>query len=240
MLREEAGGYALAIPSSLQDVMMSRLDRLSDAKQVAQMAAVIGREFSYELLLAVTSISEDELRGALRRLVESELIFQHGDPPQARYTFKHALVQDVAYNSLLRANRRVQHRRVADALEHQVPGTVERQAEILAYHYTEAGLAEPAIAYWREAGQRAAKRAANIEAIDHLRRGLALLEVLPERAGARQRRADHPAGAWPGSDVDPIVDFVRGAGGLWSRAPNRARHWKSQGIVHDGIWSLDG
>ena len=182
LLREEAGGHALAIPSSLQDALMARLDRLSDAKQVAQMAAVIGREFSYELLLAVTSISEDELRGALRRLVESELIFQRGDPPQARYTFKHALVQDVAYNSLLRANRRVQHRRVADALEQQLPGTVERQPEILAYHYTEAGLAEPAIAYWREAGQRAAKRAANIEAIDHLRRGLGLLEVLPERA----------------------------------------------------------
>ena len=181
LLREEVGGYALAIPSSLQDALMARLDRLSGAKQVAQMAAVIGREFSYELLLAVTSISEDELRGALRRLVEAELIFQRGNPPQARYTFKHALVQDVAYNSLLRANRRVQHRRVADALEQQLPGTVERQPEILAYHYTEAGLAEPAIAYWREAGQRAAKRAANIEAIDHLRRGLGLLEVLPDR-----------------------------------------------------------
>jgi class 3 adenylate cyclase/predicted ATPase len=182
LLREEAGGYALAIPSSLQDALMARLDRLSGAKLVAQTAAIIGREFSYELLRAVTSISEDELRGALRRLSESELIFQRGEPPQARYTFKHALVQDAAYHSLLRANRGVQHRRVAEALENQFPETAEKQPELVAYHYTEAGLAEPAIAYWRKAGQRATRRAANIEAIDHLRRGLAMLETLPGRA----------------------------------------------------------
>jgi predicted ATPase len=182
LLREEAGGYALAIPSSLQDALMARLDRLSGAKLVAQTAAIIGREFSYELLRAVTSISEDELRGALRRLAESELIFQRGDPPQARYTFKHALVQDAAYHSLLKANRSMQHRRVAEALEKQFPETAEKQPEVLAYHYTEAGLVEPAITYWRIAGQRAARRAANMEAIDHLRRGLAMLEVLPDRA----------------------------------------------------------
>ncbi len=182
LLREEAGGYALAIPSSLQDALMARLDRLSGAKQVAQTAAIIGREFSYELLRAVTSISDDELYSALRRLAESELIFQRGDPPQARYTFKHALVQDAAYHSLLRANRSLQHRRVAEALERQFPETIEKQPELIAYHYTEAGLAEPAIAYWRKAGQQAAKRAANVEAIDHLRRGLALVENLPDRA----------------------------------------------------------
>jgi predicted ATPase len=161
---------------------MARLDRLSDAKLVAQTAAIIGREFSYELLRAVTSISEDELRGALGRLAASELIFQRGDPPQARYTFKHALVQDAAYHSLLKANRSIQHRRVAEALEKQFPETAEKQPEVLAYHYTEAGLVEPAITYWRIAGQRAARRAANMEAIDHLRRGLAMLEVLPDRA----------------------------------------------------------
>ena len=182
LLREEAGGYALAIPSSLQDALMARLDRLSGAKLVAQTAAIIGREFSYELLRAVTSISEGDLCSALRRLVESELIFQRGDPPQACYRFKHALVQDAAYHSLLRANRRVQHRRVAEALEQQFPETVEKQPELLAHHYTEAGLAESALAYWRNAGQRAAKRAANVEAIDHLRRGLAMLEILPDRA----------------------------------------------------------
>jgi predicted ATPase len=125
LLREEAGGHALAIPSSLQDALMARLDRLSGAKQVAQTAAIIGREFSYELLRAVTSISDDELRSALRRLAESELIFQRGDPPQARYTFKHALIRDAADHSLLRANRRVQHRRVAEALEKLFRETVE-------------------------------------------------------------------------------------------------------------------
>jgi predicted ATPase len=182
LLREEAGGYALAIPSSLQDALMARLDRLSGAKQVAQTAAIVGREFSYELLRAVTSISEDELGGALRRLVESELIFQRGVPPQARYRFKHALVQDAAYHSLLRANRRVQHHRVAEALEKQFPETAEKQPELLAYHYTEAGLAERAVTYWRRAGQQSAKRAANIEAIDHFRRGLAMLGALPDRA----------------------------------------------------------
>jgi class 3 adenylate cyclase/predicted ATPase len=182
LLREEASGYALAIPSSLRDALMARLDRLSGAKQVAQTAAIIGREFSYELLRAVISISEDELLAALQRLRESELIFQRGDPPQASYAFKHALLQDAAYHSLLRANRRVQHCRVAETLEKQFPDTVEKQPELLAYHYTEAGLAETAIAFWRKAGQRAAKRAANIEAIDHLRRGLAMLEALPDRA----------------------------------------------------------
>jgi class 3 adenylate cyclase/predicted ATPase len=182
LLRKEAGGYALAIPSSLQDALMARLDRLSGSKQVAQTAAIIGREFSYELLRAVISISEDELRSGLRRLAESELIFQRGDPPQVRYAFKHALVQDAAYHSLLRANRSVQHRRVAEALEKQFPETAEKQPELLAYHYTEAGLVGPAITYWRKAGQRAARRAANVEAVDHLRRGLALLEALPGRA----------------------------------------------------------
>jgi class 3 adenylate cyclase/predicted ATPase len=182
LLREEAGSYALAIPSSLQDALMARLDRLSGAKLVAQTAAVIGREFSYELLRAVTSISEEELLAALQRLGGSELIFQRGEPPQSRYTFKHALVQDAAYHSLLRATRSVQHRRVAEALEEQFPETVEQQPELLAYHYTEAGVPDIAMAYWRKAGQRAAKRAANIEAIDHLRRGLALLEILSDRA----------------------------------------------------------
>ena len=104
LLHERGGGYALAIPSSLQDALMARLDRLVGAKQVAQTAAIIGREFSYELLRAVTSISERELRRALKQLVQSELIFQRGDPPQARYTFKHVLVQDAAYQSLLKAN----------------------------------------------------------------------------------------------------------------------------------------
>ena len=152
--RENAGGYALAIPSSLQDALMARLDRLAGAKQVAQTAAIIGREFSYELLRAVSSRSDRELHWALRRLVDSELVFQRGSPPRALYAFKHALIQDAAYQSLLRAKRKIQHRRVAAALETQFPETAETQPELLAYHCTEAGLAEPAIVYRRK-GRRA-------------------------------------------------------------------------------------
>jgi predicted ATPase/class 3 adenylate cyclase len=180
LLREEAGGYALAIPSSLQDALMARLDRLAGAKQVAQTAAIIGREFSYELLRAVSSLSEDELCGALWRLTESELILQRGDPPQARYMFKHALIQDAAYHSLLRANRRIQHSRVAEALEKLFPETAETQPELLAHHYTEAGLTTEAIPFWRKAGQRAVERSANVEALSHLNRGLALLRTLDD------------------------------------------------------------
>jgi tetratricopeptide (TPR) repeat protein len=189
VLREEGDRYeltgpieGLSIPTTLNDALMAWLDRLSGAKQVAQTAAIIGREFSYELLRAVTSVCEDELGSALRRLAESELIFQRGDPPQARYTFKQALIRDAAYHSLLRANRRVQHRRVAEALEKLFPETAETQPELLAYHYTEAAFAKRAITYWRTAGQQSARRAANIEAIEHFRRGLAMLEALPDRA----------------------------------------------------------
>ena len=173
---------ALAVPASLHASLMARLDRLGPAKEVAQIGSAIGREFSHALLAAVARKSEAELGSALDRLVQAGLLFRQGAPPHATYLFKHALVQDAAYGTLLRANRSVQHRRVAEALEKQFPETVEKQPEILAYHYTEAGLAEPAIAYWRKAGQRAAKRAANTEAIYHLRRGLAVLETLPDRA----------------------------------------------------------
>jgi len=172
----------LAIPSSLQNSLMARLDRLNETKRVAQLAAIIGREFSYELLRAVAPLSEDQLRRALRQLAYSEIIFQRGDPPRARYLFKHSLIQDAAYQSLLKAQRRGQHRRVAETLAEQFPETAETQPELIAHHYTEAGIAELAIAYWRRAGERAVTRAANVEAISHLRRGLELLEALPTRS----------------------------------------------------------
>ena len=188
LLREENGAYVLAsaltplaIPSTLHDSLMARLDRLNAAKRVAQLAAIIGREFSHELLQALAPIPEDELSRALRQLVASGLIFQRGDPPRARYRFKHALIQDAAYQSLLRAQRREQHRRVAETLEQQYPETVETRPELIAHHYTEAALAEPAIIYWRRAGERAVKQAANLEAVNHLRRGLELLEASPTR-----------------------------------------------------------
>jgi class 3 adenylate cyclase/predicted ATPase len=174
--------HGLAIPSSLQNSLMARLDRLNDAKRVAQLAAIIGREFSYELLRAVSPLAEDQLREALRQLAYSELIFQRGDPPRARYLFKHSLIQDAAYQSLLKAQRRVQHKRIAETVEQQFPETAETHPELIAHHYTEAGIAELAISYWRKAGERAVTRAANVEAISHLRRGLELLDVLPTRS----------------------------------------------------------
>jgi predicted ATPase len=189
LLSEDADGFrpadllqGLAIPSSLQNSLMARLDRLNETKRVAQLAAIIGREFSYELLRAVAPFSEDQLRRALRQLEHSEIILRRGDPPRARYLFKHALIQDAAYQSLLKAQRRLQHQRVAETLAQQFPEAAETQPELIAHHYTEAGIAELAIAYWRRAGERAVTRAANVEAINHLRRGLDLLEALPTRS----------------------------------------------------------
>jgi class 3 adenylate cyclase/predicted ATPase len=188
LLRNKSNGSApaelpaaFAIPTNLQDSLMARLDRLNAAKRVAQLAAIIGREFSYELLQAVAPVSEDELRRALRQLVEAGLIFQRGDAPRARYMFKHALIQDAAYQSLLRAQRREQHRRIAEILEQRYPETAETRPELIAHHYTEAGLAEASIIYWRRAGERAVKQAANLEAVNHLRRGLKLLDASPTR-----------------------------------------------------------
>ena len=170
----------LAIPSTLQDSLMARLDRLATAREIAQLGAVIGREFSYALLQAVSPLEEGSLQQGLRQLVEAELLYQRGLPPQARYLFKHALVQDTAYESLLKSRRQQLHQAVAHVLEQQFAETVETQPELVARHYTEAGLAEQAIPYWQKAGQRAASRSANAEAIGHLTKGLVLLKTLPD------------------------------------------------------------
>jgi class 3 adenylate cyclase len=151
----------LAIPATLHDSLMARLDRLAPIKEVAQIGAVIGREFSHDLLLAaVASISANQLGDALEQLVSSELVFRRGTPPDATYTFKHALVQDAAYQSLLKSTRQQLHARVAEALEDQFPETANSQPELLAHHFTEAHQFESAIGYWLKAGERAAARSA--------------------------------------------------------------------------------
>ena len=170
---------SLAIPATLQDSLMARLDRLVTAKAVAQYASVIGRQFAYELLQVVSELDEMTLQRELGRLVEAELVYQRGVPPQATYLFKHALVVDAAYASLLKSTRQQYHQRIAQVLEERFPETVETQPELLAHHYTEAGLNEQAVSYWHKAGQRAIERSANVEAIGHLTRGLALLQTLP-------------------------------------------------------------
>ena len=169
----------LGIPATLQDALMARLDRLGVAKEVAQLGAIIGRQFSYELLHAVSSVGEDILQHELKQLVEAELIYQRGVAPQATYLFKHALIQDTAYQSLLKSTRQKYHRQIAQVLEERLPETKETQPELVAYHYTEAGHIAQAIPFWQRAGQRANQRSANVEAISHFTKGLALLQILP-------------------------------------------------------------
>jgi TOMM system kinase/cyclase fusion protein len=180
----------LAIPTTLQDSLMARLDRLMTGKVIAQLGATIGRQFSYALLQAVSQLNERTLHEELHRLVEAELVYQRGIPPQSTYVFKHALIQDAAYESLLKSTRQQYHKRIAQVLEEHFPETTETQPELLAHHFTEAGLAEKAVPYWYQAGQSAIGRSAHVEAIAHLRHGLSLLQTLPETRERVQREAD--------------------------------------------------
>jgi len=170
----------LAIPATLHDSLMARLDRLAAVKAVAQLGAVLGRTFTYEVLQAVTSLDEASMQQALARLVDAELLYQRGVPPQATYLFKHALIQEAAYQSLLKSTRQQYHQRIAQVLETQFPASVETQPELIAQHYTAAGCAEQAIDYWQRAGQQASDRSANVEAISHFTAGIELLMTLPE------------------------------------------------------------
>jgi predicted ATPase len=172
-----------AVPAALQAPLMARLDRLgSGPKEIAQIAAVIGREFSYELLVPVALRPAGDIEAALGRLSDAGLVFCRGAPPAANYSFKHALVRDAAYASLLRRRRDELHARIATVLEADFADAVAAQPELLAQHFTEAGLAERAIDYWRRAGERAVARSANLEAVAHLTRGIAVLNTLPEGA----------------------------------------------------------
>jgi predicted ATPase len=188
---ELVGSFAtFAIPATLQDSLMARLDRLVTAKGIAQLAAVIGRQFSYALLQAVSQLDAMTLQRELGRLVEAELVYQRGLPPQSTYVFKHALIQDAAYQSLLKSTRQQYHQRIAQVLEVQFPATVAGQPELLAYHYTAAGLTEQAVHYWYQAGQSAIQRSAHVEAMSPLRTGLALLQTLPETPQRLEREVD--------------------------------------------------
>lgn len=182
---------SVAVPPSLHASLMARLDRLGSlAKEVAQVGAAIGREFSYELLLSVAQRNSGELNRALDQLVSAELIFRRGMPPHAEYTFKHALVQDAAYSTLLRAPRHKLHARIAEALEQLFPERASIEPELLAQHFANAGLAESAISYWLWAGRRAAERSADEEAVRHLRRGLEMLMTLRDSTQKDQQELD--------------------------------------------------
>jgi predicted ATPase/class 3 adenylate cyclase len=179
LLQERDGQYVLerplptlAIPTTLHASLMARLDRLAPVREVAQIGAVAGREFHYELLNAVAGLPKERLEEALEQLVRSELIFRRGESPHAVYTFKHTLVRDAAYAGLLKSRRVYLHAAIASALEQQFPEIVQTQPETLAHHLTEAGLIERTIEYWLKAGKNAALRSANLEAVAHLRRGI--------------------------------------------------------------------
>jgi class 3 adenylate cyclase/predicted ATPase len=174
----DAGDH-LAIPTTLQASLLARLDRLAPVREVAQIGAALGRQFSHELISAVSRMPRQELDDALARLVRAELIFRRGTPPDAEYTFKHALVQDAAYSTLLRARRQQLHASIVRVLEEQFPGIGETHPELLAHHCTRAGLIEKAVAYRHRAGRHAMARSAMIEAVAQLAQGLELLADLP-------------------------------------------------------------
>jgi predicted ATPase len=187
LLHAEAESYtprgplaAVPIPATLQDSLMARLDQLNRAKDIAQLGAVLGREFTYDMVQALAVVDESTVQDGLAQLVTAELLYQRRRPPRARYFFKHALIQDTAYASLLRSTRQQLHQQVAQLFEARFPETVETQPELLAHHYTEASLHEQAVDYWHKAGQKALERSAYSEAIQHLRKGLAPLSDLPE------------------------------------------------------------
>jgi predicted ATPase/class 3 adenylate cyclase len=197
LLREEADHYALsgtlssvAIPVTLQDSLMARLDRLPMVREVAQLGAVLGREFAYEMLRALAAVEESTLQERLGQLVGAELLYQRGRPPRAKYIFKHALIQDAAYASLLKRTRQQYHQQIARMLEAEFPETVEAEPELVAHHYTEAGLNEKAVGYWHQAGKRATQRSAHVEAINHLSKGLEVLMTLPDTLERARQELD--------------------------------------------------
>jgi class 3 adenylate cyclase/predicted ATPase len=187
LLREEEEEYTLTgrflplkIPVTLQDSLMARLDRLASAKELVQLCAILGREFSSEMLLAILPRNEEILRQGLGQLVQSELLYQRGVFPRATFVFKHALIQETAYQSMLKNTRRRYHQQIAEVLVKRFPESGTARPEIIAHHYTEAGLKTKAISYWQKAGDRAVERFANEEAIVHLTKGLELIEDLPK------------------------------------------------------------
>jgi len=170
----------LHIPETLQDSLMARLDRAPRLREVAQLGSVLGREFAYDMISALARIEEQMLQSGLGQLVVDELLYQRGRPPRSRYLFKHALIQDAAYQSLLKRTRQQYHQQAAKLLEDRFPEVASTQPEMVAHHYTEANCPAQAIPYWHKAGTAAASRSANLEAIDQFRRGLALVEALPD------------------------------------------------------------
>ena len=209
---------ALAVPASLHASLMARLDRLGPAKEVAQVGAAIGREFSHVLLAAVVRKPEVELGSALDRLIAAGLLFRQGVPPHATYLFKHALVQDAAYGTLLRETRRALHARIAETLEGQFADIAENQPELLARHCTEAGMIEKAAGFWGKAGQRSLARSALAEAVEQFTRGLVQIATLPGSPALRREEIKLQAGL-----ITPLIHVKGFAAPETKAAVERAR-----------------
>jgi predicted ATPase/class 3 adenylate cyclase len=220
-----------AVPASLHASLMARLDRLGPAREVAQVGSAIGRNFSHATLAAVVGMPETELTLALDRLIAAGLLLRHGVPPHASYMFKHALVQDAAYGTLLREHRRALHARIARELQSVFPEVGSTEPELLAYHLTEAGAADEAVHFWLAAGKNAAQRSANREAINHFRRGLNILRDLPDTGTKDEAELDLQVALGPcliATEGTPISDravatFTR-ARQLCERLENRPEY----------------
>ena len=206
------------IPTTLQDLVTARLDRMEGEREVAQLAAVLGREFSYELLAAAAAADELTLQAELTKLVQAEILYPKGRPPRCSYLFKHALLEDALYNALVKSKRQQFHGRVAEVLEARFPQTALTQPELLAHHFTEAGLTEMAIGYWLKAGLRLRERFANVEAIGHLTKGLELLATLEQSPQRDTRELEflNPLGAayqsargFSAAQVGPVFQRAR-------------------------------
>lgn len=246
LVEEREGRYelvgplpSLGIPSTLQDSLAARLDRLGEAKAVAQLGATIGREFSYELLAAVSPLGPEPLRMALDRLVEAELVYRRGAGPSATYIFKHVLIQEAAYQSLLRSVRQQYHRRIAQALEERFPAMQDAHPELAARHYTEAGLAAQAVPYWQRAGERAIRRSASAEAIAHLEKGIELVGTLPDTSPRRQQELELQIALGPvlfGSRGSAAPETVR----AYERARQLCRQLGDTPRIFPALWGLWG
>ncbi len=178
------------IPATLQDLVTARLDRMEGDREVAQLAATLGREFRYDLLAAVATIGDATLQVELGKLVQAEILYAKGRPPRCSYIFKHALLEDALYNALVKGKRQQLHRRIAEVMEARLEQPGAAQPELIAHHFTEAGLTEQAIGYWLKAGLRSRERSAENEAIGHLTKGLELLESLDESAARDARELE--------------------------------------------------
>ena len=208
----------LGLPPSLHASLMARLDRLGNAKEIAQIGAAIGREFSHDLLGAVVRTPEAQLNTAIDRLIAAGLLFRQGTPPQAAYLFKHALVQDAAYSTLLREARRGLHFRIAQTLDAQFPEIAENQPELLARHYTEAGLIEKSAGLWGKAGQRSLAHSALREAVEQLSRAIAQLQTLPMNSTLRREHIKYQVALIP-----PLINIRGHAAPETKEATLRAR-----------------